>query len=398
MEIVVAAGARTPFGDFLGALADVAPTDLGAAAVGGALQRAAVAPSEVDHVVFGNVLQVTTDAIYFARHVALKSGCTMATPAVTVNRLCGSGLEAIVQGARLIQTGEAGIVVAGGAENMSQTPHAVYGARKGLRLGQGKLEDTLWASLTDTYCGLPMAKTAEKLAAEYGISREDQDAFALRSELAAKEASESGRLAAEIVPVTVPGGRSGRVVDRDEAPTFDTTLEKLAGLRAAFGKDGTVTAGNASGIADGAAAVVLMSRDTAEKRGLAALGRLVAHGVAGVDPSIMGIGPAPASRQALDRAGWQLADVDLVEINEAFAAQYLAVERELGLDRERTNVNGGAISLGHPLGASGARLAVTLLHEMNRRRASGAHSPVKGLAALCIGGGQGIAALFATLS
>ncbi|MFQ5827865.1 MAG: acetyl-CoA C-acetyltransferase [Candidatus Methylomirabilia bacterium] len=388
-EIVVLPGARTPFGTFGGSLKAVSAVDLAVLSARGALERSRLRPEQVDHVVFGNVIQTSGGDIYFTRHVGLRTGCPVHVPALTVNRLCGSGLQAIVSAAQLVKLGEAEIVVAGGAESMSQQPHIVRGARWGLRFRQGKLEDNLWLALVDGYNDLPMAGTAENLARRHGISRKEQDDFAYLSHQRAASARERGLFAEEIVAVPVKG--KGGEVSQDEHIKPDTTVDKLNALPPAFAEDGTVTAGNASGINDGAAAVVVTTAKKAKEIGVAPLGRILSWGVAGVDPDIMGIGPVPASRQALERAGLRLEQVDLVEINEAFAAQYLSVERELGLDREKTNVNGGAIALGHPVGASGARLALTLLHELRRRQKR------YGLASLCIGGGQGIAAVFESL-
>lgn len=390
-EVVVLRGARTPFGDFGGALRDLSAAELGAHAARAALERSGVAPEQVDHAVFGHVIQASGEDAYLARHVALKAGCPVGVPALTVNRLCGSGLQALVTAAQLIKLGEADVVLAGGAENMSQQPHIIRGARWGLRFRQGQLEDNLWLALTDAWNGLPMAVTAENLAARQGISRKEADDYAYLSHQRATSAQQKGYFAEEIAPLTLKV-RGGFVeVERDEHVKPDTTVEKLAGLPAAFKEDGVVTAGNASGINDGAAAMVVTTRRRAEALGVAPLGRIVSWGVAGVDPDIMGIGPVPASRQALHRAGLTVEALDVVEINEAFAAQYLAVERELGLDRARTNVNGGAVALGHPVGASGARLALTTLHELARRDGR------FGLASLCIGGGQGIAMVFEAL-
>jgi acetyl-CoA acetyltransferase family protein len=315
--------------------------------------------------------------------VALKAGLPIETPALTVNRLCGSGLQAIVTGAQMLQLGEAKTVLAGGMESMSQAPHVIRGARTGFGLGEGKLEDSLMVALLDTYCGLYMANTAEQ-----GITREKMDEFSLRSQQLAAAAQQACRLHEEIIPVPLKnrkGEPSGELFEKDDHIRPETTLEGLAKLKPAFGKNGTVTAGNASGIVDGGAAVVLTSLADAEKRGLKPLGRIVSWGIAGVDPRIMGSGPVPASRLALKKAGLKLEDIDLIEVNEAFAGQYLAVEKELGLDRNKVNVNGGAIALGHPLGATGTRLVITLLHELRRRKAK------YGLATACIGGGQGIA-------
>jgi acetyl-CoA acetyltransferase family protein len=319
--------------------------------------------------------------------VALKAGVPVEVPALTVNRLCGSGIQAAVCGAQLIQLGEAGIVLTGGIESMSQAPHVIRGLRSGLKLNQGKLEDSLYEALLDPYCGLFMAQTAEKCAAKYGVSREEQDAYALRSQHAASKAWAEGRFADEVVPVEIKGRRGVTVVDRDDHLRPDTTLEGLAKLPAAFSTDGTVTAGNASGIVDGGAALILASGRAVKDKSLTPLARIVAWAYVGVDPSYMGMGPAPATRKALATAGLTLDEIDLVEVNEAFAGQYLAVEKELGLDRERTNVNGGAIALGHPLGMTGTRLLLTLTLELGRRGRR------YGLATACIGGGQGIAAI-----
>jgi acetyl-CoA C-acetyltransferase len=384
-DVVIVRGARTPFGDFGGALKDVSVVDLGVAAVRGALERSRLDASAVDHVIMGNVIQSSGGDAYLARHIALKAGCPIATPALTVGRACGSGLQAIVNAAQLVRLGEAEAVVAGGTETMSGQPHIIRGARWGLKFRSGQLEDNLWLALVDGYNGLPMAATAENLASRYEIGRKEQDDYAYRSHMQAAAAERAGYLAEEIVPVTVQVRGKPVVVARDEHIKPDTTVDKLNALPPAFSADGTVTAGNASGINDGAAALVVASRATADRLGVTPLGRIVAWGVAGVDPDVMGIGPVPAARQALARAGLAVGDMDLVEINEAFAVQYLAVERDLGLDRDRTNVNGGAIALGHPVGASGARVALAILHELRRR--GGRY----GLAALCIGGGQGIA-------
>jgi acetyl-CoA C-acetyltransferase len=344
-----------------------------------------VSAGEIQHVVFGNVIQQSGGDAYLARHIGLRAGCATETPALTVGRACGSGLQAIVTAAQQILAGDAGVVLAGGTESMSGQPHIVRGARWGLKFRAGALEDNLWLALVDSHCELPMSATAENLAAQYDIGRAEQDEYACRSHQAAAAAQQAGHFAAEIVPVPVTSRGKTVEVTRDEHIKPDTTVEKLRALPPAFSSTGTVTAGNASGINDGAAAVVVASVAAAERLGRAPLGRIVSWATAGVDPAVMGIGPVPATRRALERAGLGLNDLDLIEINEAFAAQYLAVERELKLPRERTNVNGGAIALGHPVGASGARLALTLLHELRRR--GGRY----GLASLCIGGGQGIA-------
>jgi acetyl-CoA acyltransferase 2 len=384
-DVVIVGGARTPMAEYVGAFQDVSAIELGAHASRSALERSGVRPEWIDHVVMGNALQTSGDALYGARHVGLKAGVPVETPALTVNRLCGSGIQAVVSAAQMIRLGEARFVLAGGMENMSQAPHVVRGARKGLRLGEGVLEDSLMVALLDTHCGLYMAQTSDALARRHGIGREEMDAYALRSQRAAAAARDRGVLAEEIAAVEVPRGRQTVRVEVDDHLRPDTTLEGLAALKPAFGKEGSVTAGNASGIVDGAACLVVADREEAEKRGLRPLARIVSWGTAGVPPEIMGIGPVPASRKALGGAGLEIGDMDLVEVNEAFAGQYLSVEKELGLSREKTNVNGGAIALGHPLGATGARLLLTLALEMRRRKAA------RGLATACIGGGQGIA-------
>lgn len=390
-DIVIVRGARTPFGDFGGALKDLDAVDLGVHAGRAALERSGVTPDQVDHVVIGHVIQTSGADVYLARHVGLKVGCPFGVPALTVNRVCGSGLQAIVTAAQLIKLGEAEVVLAGGAESMSQQPHIIRGARWGLRFRQGQLEDNLWLALTDGYNDVPLAVTAENLAARQGISRKEADDFAYLSHMRAASARARGHFAAEIVAVPTKVRGKLVMVKEDEHVKPDTTVEKLAELPATFKEGGVVTAGNASGINDGAAAMVVTTRVRCRQFGVAPLGRIVSWGVAGVDPDIMGIGPVPASRQALHRAGLGIEDVDLTEINEAFAGQYLAVERELGLDREKSNVNGGALALGHPVGASGARLALTMLHELDRRQGQ------YGLVALCIGGGQGIAMVLEAL-
>ncbi len=386
-EVVILAGARTPMARYMGELKHVSALQLGAIAAAGAVERSGVAAADFDHVVMGNALQTSGDAIYGARHVGLRAGLPLATPALTVNRICGSGLQAIVNAAQMIQLDEAAMTVAGGMENMSQAPHVIRGAREGFRLGEGRLEDSLMVALLDSYCGLNMAQTAEGLAGDWGIDRPCQDAYALRSQQRAAAAQQAGKLAEEIVPVPVGKGRSF-AADNHLRP--ETTLEKLAALPPAFSPDGCVTAGNASGIVDGAAALVVCAAAEAQRRGRTPLGRILAWAVAGVEPKRMGRGPVPASRAALAKAGMQLDQMDLIEVNEAFAAQYLGVEKELGLDRERVNVNGGAIALGHPLGATGARLVLTLLYELRRRGLR------YGLATACIGGGQGIAMVVAS--
>jgi len=385
-DVVFLSGRRTPFGTFGGSLKDLSATELGVASAKAALADSGVEAVDVGHVIYGNALQTSADAIYLARHVGLGAGLPDAVPAVTVNRLCGSGFQAITQGAQEILLGDASVVLCGGTESMSQAPHVVRGARWGsLRLGPAgkQFEDLLWEALLDTRCDLTMAQTAEELAGRYGVTREEADAVAVRSQERAHRAWEEGRFAAEIVPVTVRARRGEVEFERDEHLRPETTAEALAGLRPYFRKDGLVTAGNASGIGDGSASTVIARGGWAEERGLRPLGRLVAWGYVGVEPQIMGIGPAPAARRALERAGLGLDDMDLVEVNEAFAPQYMAVEKELGLDPGKTNVNGGAIALTHPLAASGARITIHLLHELRRR--GGRYA----LGSACIGGGQG---------
>jgi acetyl-CoA acetyltransferase family protein len=368
-----------------GALASVSAIDLGAAAAKAALERGGVPAEAIDHVVMGNAMQTSSDAIYGARHVALKAGIAKEVPALTVNRLCGSGLQSVVTAAQQIQTGEASWVIAGGMENMSQAPHVIRGARAGLRFGQGALEDSLMAALRDSYCGCVMAQTSDNLARCHGITREMQDEYALRSHRLGNQATQNGRFAEEIVPIEVKQGKKSTVVSQDDHLFPNTSLEGLSKLSPAFGPESFVTAGNASGIVDGAAAVIVTSVDAAKQAGKTPLGVIRAYASVGVPPEIMGIGPAPAIQKACERAGIRVADLDLFEINEAFAGQYLAVEKTLGLDREKVNVNGGAIALGHPLGATGTRLLYTLLLELEKR------GKRWGVASACIGGGQGIA-------
>jgi len=372
---------------FVGALKDVSALELGAIAARGAFDKTGIKPAWVDHVIIGNVLQTSADAAYGARHVALAAGVPVEVPALTVNRLCGSGIQAAVSGAQLIQLGEANIVLTGGVENMSQAPHVLRGLRAGLKMGNVPLEDSLLEGLRDSYCDCTMAMTAENAAAKYGITRAEQDAYALRSQQLAARAWAEGRFSDEIVPVEIQTRKSVEIVHRDDHLRPETTIEGLAKLQPAFKKDGTVTAGNASGIVDGGAALILASAAAIDRNGVRPLGKLLGWAVCGVEPSLMGMGPAPATRAVLKKLKLTLDDVDLIEVNEAFAAQYLAVEKDLALDRNKVNVNGGAIALGHPLGMTGTRLLLTLLLELRRRGRK------RGLAAACIGGGQGIAAV-----
>jgi acetyl-CoA acetyltransferase family protein len=394
-DIAIVSGARTPFGRYCGKLKDFTAQELGAIAAKCAIQRSGLDPAEFDHAVFGNAQQTSGDALYGARHVALRAGLPIETPALTVNRLCGSGMQSIINAAQMIQLGEASTVVAGGMEAMSQAPFVIRG-RDGFNLAPGgKLEDSLMVALLDSYCGLYMANTAELYGEQQGISRQMQDEFALRSQGCAEAAYKEGRLQEELVPVQLrnsKGEPTDEMLSEDDHRRPQTTMEGLAKLKPAFGKNGTVTAGNASGIVDGAAAVVVMSLEETSKRGMKPLGRIVGWGIAGVEPKLMGRGPVPATKIALQKAGMTLEHIDLIEVNEAFAAQYLAVEKELGLDRNKVNVNGGAIALGHPLGATGTRLVITLLYELRRRKKK------YGLATACIGGGQGIAMIVESLN
>jgi acetyl-CoA acetyltransferase family protein len=386
-DVYIVGGARTPMADYAGRLKDLSALELGAIASRAALERTGVPPGAVDHVVFGNVLQTSADAVYGARHIGLKAGIPVEVPALTVNRLCGSGIQAAVNGAHLIRLGEAHVVLTGGTESMSQAPHVIRGLRSGLRLGQGQLEDTLWSALLDTHCGCTMAGTAENCAAKYGVSRDEQDRFAMRSQQLAARAWDEGRMAGEVVPVEIKGRKGSEMFARDDHMRPDSTLETLARLPAAFSKNGCVTAGNASGIVDGGAALLLASEHGVREHGLTPIARLAHWAYVGVEPTLMGMGPVPATRLVLDKARLTLKDVDLIEVNEAFAAQYLSVEKELGLDRDKVNVNGGAIALGHPLGMTGTRLLLTISLELRRRGLR------RGLATACIGGGQGIAAI-----
>lgn len=385
-DVYIIAGARTAFTSFGGSFANVSADALGTATAVEAMKRANVQPEQIDHVIYGGVIHTGVNASYLARHIALHAGVPVEVPALTVNRLCGSGMQSVVSGAHMIMLGEADIVLAGGAENMSQAPYSNFEQRfGGSKMGNLQFEDMLQATLTDQYTGSGMGMTAEKLAEQYDISREEQDEFAVLSNQRAAKAREAGIYAEEIVPVEVKKRRDTVVVLEDEHIKQEATVEGLAKLRPAFKKDGSVTAGNASGINDGAASLIIASEEAVQKYGLKPIARIVSSGTVGVDPTIMGIGPVPAIRQALERAQLTIEDMDRVEINEAFASQYLAVEKELGLDREKTNVHGGAIALGHPVGASGARILLSAAMELQRENLQYA------VASLCIGGGQGIA-------
>ena len=392
-DVLFLSAKRTAFGAFGGALKDLRATDLGTIAAQAALAQADVRADEIDEVIFGNVLQTTPEDVYCARHIGLRAGLPVETPALTVNRLCGSGFQAIVTAAQEIRTGDAEMALVGGTESMSQAPHAIRGARWGYAFGKAPpVEDLLWTALIDTYANCAMGVTAETVAERHGIDRDACDAYALQSQKRWAAADEAGRFREEIAPVELRG-RKGvmQTFARDEHPRPQTTLEGLAKLAPVFKTDGTVTAGNASGIADGAAAMVVASRATVERTQRKPLGRLVAWAYVGVDPKVMGIGPVPAIGKVLSRAHMRLDQMDLIEVNEAFAPQYLAVEKEAALPREKTNVDGGAIALGHPLGASGARIVTHLLYELRRRKAR------YGLGAACIGGGQGIAVIVESL-
>lgn len=391
-DIVLLEGARTPFTKFCGSFSDISAIDLGAISAKEAVKKSRIEPEEVDQVVFGNVQHSSRDAHIFARHVGLKAGLPIPVPALTINRLCGSGLEAIISAARMIQTGESQVALAGGAENMTQIPFVIRGARKGIPYGGDypPMEDVLWTGLTDTYAGCNMAITAENLAEIYGLTREEIDQHALLSHERALAAEAKGYLREEIVPVTVTEKKETFVVDKDQG-SRKTSFEKLSSLKPRFKSDGFITAGNASGVYDGAASVILASSDYAEKRGLNPIARLVSWDVVGVEPTIMGIGPVPAIRRALQKANMTLGDLDLIEINEAFSAQLLACIKDLDYDLERTNVNGGAVALGHPMAASGTRITTSLIYELGRR------GKKYGASSLCIGGGQGIAAIWERL-
>jgi acetyl-CoA C-acetyltransferase/acetyl-CoA acyltransferase 2 len=391
-SIVVVGAKRSSFGTMNGALKGVSANDLAVHAAKAAIAQSGVAAAQIGHVIIGNVMQTSPDAIYCARHVGLKAGLPVTTPALTVNRLCGSGFQAIINGAEQLLLGEAEAVLVGGSENMSQAPHVLRGGREGWAFGKApQVEDSLWSALTDSYCNTPMAVTAENLAVKYGITRQQCDEYALSSQQRWAAANEKGVFKDEIAPLEIPAKKGPITFAVDEHPRPQTTMEILAKLPPVFKKDGVVTAGNASGICDGAACLVLATEDFAKAKGLKPLARLVQWGVAGVEPTEMGIGPAPAIRNALSRADLKQGDVEVFEVNEAFAPQYLAVEKELGLPREKTNVNGGAIALGHPLGASGARITTHLVYELQRRKARYA------VGSACIGGGQGLAVVLERL-
>lgn len=390
-ELWFLSGKRTPFGTFGGALKDLTATDLAVESAKAALQQARVSPEDVQHVVYGNVIQTSADAIYLPRHVGLRAGVPVPVPALGVNRLCGSGFQAFVTAAELILTEQAQVVLAGGTESMSQAPHLIRGARWGIPLGKGGLEDSLWSALTDSYTSFPMAITAENLAVQYQLSQDAVDEYSVLSQRRFAAAQEAGRFKSETFPLELKAKKGTTLFERDEHNRPETTLEGLKKLPKVFKKDGVVHAGAASGICDGAGSMVVASRSAAEKKGWQPIGRLLNWGVSGCDPKIMGIGPAPAIRNLLERAEIKLSDVDLFEVNEAFAPQYLAVEKELGLPRDRTNVDGGAIAVGHPLGASGARITMHLLYELKRQGAR------YGIGSACIGGGQGIALLVEAL-
>ena len=389
-ELVIVAGARTPFGAYGGGLATQTATDLAVVAAKGAIKRAGIDPELVDHVVMGNVIQSSKDAIYLGRHVALRSGLKMSTPGLILNLLCGSGVYAVATAGMLMGSKQASVVVAGGTDSASTIPYSTWGVRWGSRMGHQELWDGL--DIRDTLPKKSMGETAEVLQEKYNVSRQEQDEFALRSQTLCKKAAETGRLAEEIVPVEIVDKKGKTTtVDKDEHPRPETTLEGLAKLKPAFKKDGTVTPGNACGIVDGASAVLATTASNAEKLGLSPICRVVSWAVEGVPPEIMGIGPVAAVPVALERAGLKLDQIDLIEINEAFAAQYIACERDLKLDREKVNVNGGAIALGHPFGATGARLLLTLAIELRKRKAR------YGLVSLCVGGGMGIAMIIERL-
>lgn len=390
-EIWIVAAKRTPFGAMNGTLKGISAIDLGVIAAKGALAQSTLNADEIEQVILGNVQQTSADAIYGARHVGLKAGVPIEAPALTVNRLCGSGFQAVITAAEQILMGDAKCVLAAGSENMSQAPHSIFGLRDGARFGRPPaMVDTLWEALTDSFCNTPMAMTAENLAEKYGITREQSDAFGLRSQQRWAAANEGGFFADEIVPVEIETRKGTKTLSVDEHPRPETTMEVLAKLPPVFKKDGVVTAGNASGICDGAAALIVCDGAWAKGRGLTPLAKILQWGVAGVEPTLMGIGPAPAIRNALDRAGLSLSDVDLFDVNEAFAPQFLAVQKELELPEDKVNVNGGAIALGHPLGATGARITTNLIYTARKLEKN------ISVGSACIGGGQGIAIVLQT--
>ncbi|MGD2139554.1 MAG: acetyl-CoA C-acyltransferase family protein [Burkholderiales bacterium] len=390
-EVVVISGVRTAIGDYGGSLKNFAPTDLAARCVKEALTRASVAPEEVGHVVFGNVIHTETKDMYLSRVAAMNGGIPKEVPAMTLNRLCGSGLQAIVSATQIIALGDADIAVAGGAESMSRSNYWIPTARWGSRMGDQAIIDALLGALSDPFDGMHMGVTAENVAEKYGLTRDEQDAFSIESHKRAARAIAEGRFKDQILPIEIKERKGTRLFDTDEHVRTDVSEDNLGKLRPAFKKDGTVTAGNASGINDGAAAVVLMERKLAEKRGLNPLARLVAYGHAGVEPSVMGLGPIPAVKAAMKKAGLKVGDMDVIESNEAFAAQACAVAKDLGFDPEKTNPNGGAVALGHPVGATGCIISVKALYEL--QRLGGKYA----LATMCIGGGQGIAAIYERL-
>ncbi|MBR7795947.1 acetyl-CoA C-acyltransferase [Agaribacter marinus] len=384
-NVYILEGARTPFGTFGGGLKDVDPTELGVIVSKEAIQRSQIDAKQIDFTVMGNVIYSAKNAPYLSRHIALDTGVPIESPSLTVNRLCGSGLQAVINAAQSIQLKEGQVALAGGVENMSLAPHALRGSRFGTKLGTPKMDDMLWSALTDEYIGAGMGVTAENLAEKYHISRSEQDEYAYQSHQRASKARRDGKFSEEIVGVEVKSKKGSLWIESDEHIREDTTIERLSTLKTSFKNEGTVTGGNASGINDGAAAVILAGEQFINEQQLKPIARIMSWGVAGVDPSIMGIGPVPAMKKALDNANMSLQDIDLIEVNEAFASQYLAVEKEMGLDRAKVNVNGGAIALGHPIGASGTRVLYTLIKELKRR------GQTYGMASLCIGGGQGIA-------
>lgn len=386
-ELVILAAKRTPFGGFGGSLKNLSATDLGVIAAEAAIAESGVAKEDFDHVVFGNVCQTSADAIYLARHVGLRAGLAQSVPALTINRLCGSGFQALVNGAELIMTGQAKVVLTGGAESMSQAPHVVRGARWGLQLGRSQMEDSLWECLTDSFNRMPMAITAENIAERYGISQEEVDAYSVASQTRYAEGLAGGAFSDEICPVTIKSRKGEKVVDSDEHPRPTVTLDGLQRLPKVFKKDGVIHAGAASGICDGAGAIILADGDWARSQGLTPLASLESWGVVGCDPDVMGLGPVEASRKALAAIDKSADDMEMLEINEAFAPQVLGCVKELGWDLDKVNMNGGAIAVGHPLAASGARITAHLVH--NVRKAGGGYA----LGSACIGGGQGIAVI-----